>query len=399
MNTRIRGADGFRAIACLMVIYHHVMQRLDPIASPTWVQVIQYMGMRGEVGVSIFFVLSGCLLATPFWNAFIGKTPQPKMRTYFQNRAARILPAYYLILILSTFLAVKIIDFEIVWSRIVSGVFLVSHFHWNTFFASELDPPLWTITLEIWSYILLPIVLFSIFWKARTVNSAAIGMGIWIVFLQSLQPLLIKFFMTDDYGKGWDWGWAGGAKLWLPYWNLASFFTQFLLGACAALYISHKKSMGTQPSKKYDLLSLAGILVAFVLIQVRLIPGVPDAITRQPYISPVYAALVAFALATVPFSTFLANFLEMRFFKRVATLSFGLYLWHYMIMQIWQNKMDETYYYYGTINLGRWADSTLMIILLTWLVAEISWRFFEAPILRKSRANIEKRERNQLPSL
>ena len=70
-----------------------------------------------------------------------------------------------------------------------------------------------------------------------------------------------------------------------------------------------------------------------------------------------------------------------------------------MIMQIWQNKMDETYYYYGTINLGRWADSTLMIILLTWLVAEISWRFFEAPILRKSRANIEKRERNQLPSL
>jgi peptidoglycan/LPS O-acetylase OafA/YrhL len=355
--------------------------------------------MRGEVGVSIFFVLSGCLLATPFWNAFIGKTPQPKMRTYFQNRAARILPAYYLILILSTFLAVKIIDFEIVWSRIVSGVFLVSHFHWNTFFASELDPPLWTITLEIWSYILLPIVLFSIFWKARTVKAAAIGMGIWIVFLQSLQPLLIKYFMTDDYGKGWDWGWAGGAKLWLPYWNLASFFTQFLLGASAALYISHRKSKGTQPSKKYDLLSLAAILVAFVLIQVRLIPGVPDAITRQPYISPLYAAIVAFALATVPFSTFLANFLEMRFFKRVATLSFGLYLWHYMIMQIWQNKMDDTYYYYGTSNLGRWADSTLIVILLTWVFAEISWRFFESPILRKSRNNIDKRERNQLPSL
>jgi len=399
MNSRIRGADGFRAIACLMVIYHHVMQRLDPIASPMWVQVIQYMGMRGEVGVSIFFVLSGCLLATPFWNAFIGHTPQPKMRTYFQNRAARILPAYYLILILSTLLAVQILDFKIVWSRIVSGVFLVSHFHWNTFFASELDPPLWTITLEIWSYILLPIVLFSIFWKSRTVKAAAIGMGIWIVFLQSLQPLIIKFFMTDDYLKGWEWGWAGGAKLWLPYWNLASFFTQFLLGACAALYISHKKSKGTQPSRKYDLLSLAGILVAFALIQVRLIPGVPDAITRQPYLSPVYAALVAFALANVPFSRFLGNFLEMRFFKRVATLSFGLYLWHYMIMQIWQNKMDDTYYYYGTINLGRWADSTLLVIMLTWVFAEISWRFFEAPILRKSRANIDKRERTQLPSL
>ena len=399
MNSRIKGADGFRAMACILVIYHHVSQRLDPGASPRWLQILHYIGMRGEVGVSVFFVLSGCLLATPFWNAFIGNTPKPKLRTYFQNRAARILPGYYFLLALSTFLAVELIDFKIVWSRIIAGILLVSHFHWNTFFSSELDGPLWTITLEIWSYILLPIVLFSIFRKVRTVKAAAIGMGIWIVFLQSLQPLIIKFFMTDDYMKGWNYGLAGGAKQWLPYWNLASFFSQFLLGASAALYIAQKKSKLTVASRKYDLLTVTGILLAFVLVQMRLTPGVQDPLTQQPYLSPIYAALVAFALATVPFSTFLANFLEMRFFKRVATLSFGLYLWHYMIMQIWQNKMDETYYYYGTSNLGRWADSTLMIILLTWLVAEISWRFFEAPILRKSRANIEKREKNQLPSL
>ena len=224
-------------------------------------------------------------------------------------------------------------------------------------------------------------------------------MGIWIVFLQSLQPLIIKFFMTDDYMKGWNYGLAGGAKQWLPYWNLASFFSQFLLGASAALYIAHKKSKLTVASRKYDLLTVTGILLAFVLVQMRLTPGVQDPLTQQPYLSPIYAALVALALANVPFSKYTSNFLERRFFKRVATLSFGLYLWHYMIMQIWQNKMDETYYYYGTSNLGRWADSTLMIILLTWLFAEISWKFFEAPILRKSRDNIEKREKNQLPSL
>ena len=399
MNSRIKGADGFRAMACILLIYHHVSQRLDPGASPRWLQILHYIGMRGEVGVSVFFVLSGCLLATPFWNAFIGNTPKPKLRTYFQNRAARILPGYYFLLALSTFLAVELIDFKIVWSRIIAGILLVSHFHWNTFFSSELDGPLWTITLEIWSYILLPIVLFSIFRKVRTVKAAAIGMGIWIVFLQSLQPLIIKFFMTDDYMKGWNYGLAGGAKQWLPYWNLASFFSQFLLGASAALYIAHKKSKLTVASRKYDLLTVTGILLAFVLVQMRLTPGVQDPLTQQPYLSPIYAALVALALANVPFSKYTSNFLERRFFKRVATLSFGLYLWHYMIMQIWQNKMDETYYYYGTSNLGRWADSTLMIILLTWLFAEISWKFFEAPILRKSRDNIEKREKNQLPSL
>ena len=34
MNSRIKGADGFRAMACILVIYHHVSQRLDPGASP-----------------------------------------------------------------------------------------------------------------------------------------------------------------------------------------------------------------------------------------------------------------------------------------------------------------------------------------------------------------------------
>ena len=397
MNSRIKGADGFRAMACILVIYHHVSQRLGPGASPRWLQILHYIGMRGEVGVSVFFVLSGCLLATPFWNAFIGNTPKPKLRTYFQNRAARILPGYYFLLALSTFLAVELIDFKIVWSRIIAGILLVSHFHWNTFFSSELDGPLWTITLEIWSYILLPIVLFSIFRKVRTVKAAAIGMGIWIVFLQSLQPLIIKFFMTDDYMKGWNYGLAGGAKQWLPYWNLASFFSQFLLGASAALYIAHKKSKLTVASRKYDLLTVTGILLAFVLVQMRLTPGVQDPLTQQPYLSPIYAALVALALANVPFSKYTSNFLERRFFKHVATVSFGLYLWHQMIMEI--IKIDSTYYYYGTTNIGHWADTSFLVVLISYILATTSWKIYEAPILRKSRDNIEKREKNQLPSL
>ena len=399
MNSRIKGADGFRAVACMLVIYHHVSQRLNPAMSPRWLQILQYIGMRGEVGVSVFFVLSGCLLATPFWNAFVGNTPQPKLRTYFQNRAARILPGYYFLLAFSTFLAVKLIHFKIVWSRIIAGVLLVSHFHWNTFFAAEIDPPLWTITLEIWSYILLPIVLYSIFKRVRTVKAAAIGMFIWIVFLQSLQPLIIKFFMTDPYMKGWDYGLAGGAKQWLPYWNLASFFSQFLLGASAALYIAHKKSKSTEASRKYDLLTATGILLAFVLIQVRLTPGVPDPITRQPYISPIYAALVAFALANVPFSKYISNFLEKRFFKRVATISFGLYLWHQMIMTIIQVKMDPTYFYYGTVDVGHWADTSFLVIVISYVLASTSWKIYESPILRWSRSNIAKREARQLSSL
>ena len=65
-TSRILGADGLRAIACLLVVWHHTSQKLDPSGTGPLVTALQFLGMRGEVGVSMFFVLSGCLLSLPF---------------------------------------------------------------------------------------------------------------------------------------------------------------------------------------------------------------------------------------------------------------------------------------------------------------------------------------------
>jgi len=48
----INGADGFRAIACLLVLYHHLTQKMNPDSAPDWFAPIHHFGMRGEVGVS-----------------------------------------------------------------------------------------------------------------------------------------------------------------------------------------------------------------------------------------------------------------------------------------------------------------------------------------------------------
>ena len=58
-TARIPGADGLRAIACLLVIWHHTAQKLNPEGLSPLVGVLHFLGMRGEVGVSLFFVLSG----------------------------------------------------------------------------------------------------------------------------------------------------------------------------------------------------------------------------------------------------------------------------------------------------------------------------------------------------
>ena len=70
---RIPGADGLRALACLLVVWHHTTQRFNPENSSDWIKGIHFLGMRGEVGVSLFFVLSGCLLSLAASKKYSGK--------------------------------------------------------------------------------------------------------------------------------------------------------------------------------------------------------------------------------------------------------------------------------------------------------------------------------------
>jgi peptidoglycan/LPS O-acetylase OafA/YrhL len=81
-TARIPGADGLRAIACLLVIWHHTAQKLNPEGLSPLVGVLHFLGMRGEVGVSLFFVLSGCLLSVPFWASFVERKPFPSIKRY-----------------------------------------------------------------------------------------------------------------------------------------------------------------------------------------------------------------------------------------------------------------------------------------------------------------------------
>jgi peptidoglycan/LPS O-acetylase OafA/YrhL len=149
---RIPGADGLRAIACLLVVWHHTTQRFNPEAAADWIQSIHFFGMRAEVGVSLFFVLSGCLLSLPFWSSFVNGERTPSIRFYAINRAARIIPAFWFNLIFCTVIAYLVFDQSINWWRLISGLFFINSYHYSSFFPAELNGPLWSIGLEVSCY-------------------------------------------------------------------------------------------------------------------------------------------------------------------------------------------------------------------------------------------------------
>ena len=392
-----------RAFACLLVVFHHLTQRLnpDPMVLPRWLQDVHCFGMRGEVGVSIFFVLSGCLLSLPFWKAFLADQPTPRLRMYASSRLARIVPAYYLLLLVSALLGAMLFRFPTNYARVVASMTFVNNFNYKTFFPSDIDTPMWSIGLEVWCYILLPLVLLSILGRIRTLRGAALSLFGFIAFLQALNPWLISVLMTDGHRKGWQYGLVGGAKVWFPYWNLATFFSQFLLGSAAALYICARAHTRSAPRLRADLVGVSALVVAFVLVLIRLNPGNPDEFTRQPYVSPFFAALIALSIAATSQGKWFWRVLDNQVLKYVAKISFGLYLWHWLIISLIQFKWEPNFLYFGMHSVARWAEVSSAVLLASAVIASLSWFIVEQPILNWNRRITAAEDRNsdtQLPS-
>ncbi|MEI2393804.1 acyltransferase family protein, partial [Paenibacillus phytohabitans] len=139
-RTRLAGADGIRAIACLSVILHHLSQKLVMPAQKPWLQEVQSVLLLGNSGVSLFFLLSGFLLSFPFWSAYLENKPYPSIRTYAVRRAARIMPGFYVSFLVCLLLVWRLdIPTEYLWRRIITGFTFTSGFHYTTFFPSDLN--------------------------------------------------------------------------------------------------------------------------------------------------------------------------------------------------------------------------------------------------------------------
>lgn len=384
-SLRIPGADGLRAIACLLVVWHHTTQRFNPETAAGWIQNIHFFGMRGEVGVSLFFVLSGCLLSLPFWNAFVNAERLPSLRTYVINRAARIIPAFWINLIFCTLIAFWVFDQSINWWRLISGLFFINSYHYSSFFPAELNGPLWSIGLEVSCYLLLPIVLFTIIKSTKRLSLAFAGLIAWILALQLLNPWIISKFMTGEDLKGWQYGLTGGAKQWLPYWNIDSFFSQFLCGSLAALTIVTLTARGIKRSRAFDISSVVFSIAAIWLVANRLLPGAPDSFMKQPYLAPFYAILMAAVLVSASMSTHIFKILDNKLFRWIAKLSFSIYLWHMFLIEIIERSILDNYVYYGLTDIWQWILISSIVLVVSMAIAAMSWRFVESPVLQFAR--------------
>jgi len=86
--------DGIRAISIIWVVLHHL-----PVSVPPWLEAIR---LRGDLGVELFFAVSGFLVTRSLWQC-VERAPENSKRTvlydFFIRRTSRIFPPYYLTLL------------------------------------------------------------------------------------------------------------------------------------------------------------------------------------------------------------------------------------------------------------------------------------------------------------
>jgi peptidoglycan/LPS O-acetylase OafA/YrhL len=95
-NPRFPLFDSLRAVAALSVLFFHVAFVQDGFTNP---DLARYL-VQLNIGVAIFFLVSGFLLYRPFVAARFADEPRPALVPYAIRRVFRIVPAYWVALLL-----------------------------------------------------------------------------------------------------------------------------------------------------------------------------------------------------------------------------------------------------------------------------------------------------------
>jgi peptidoglycan/LPS O-acetylase OafA/YrhL len=325
--------------------------------------------------VSLFFVLSGFVLFRPYAVAAAVGSPWPGVGRYALRRVLRILPAYWLLVVVCFLTVTDEVPDLGTWIRHLT---LTQHYT-----QQPLLPGVgiaWTLVVEAVFYALLPALAVGLFGRAgrrhpavwrpgRTVAiQLAAGFVISIAWLSQIRPGRLSVFLHAN---------------WFP-----SFAMCFAVGMAMAV-ASVARHTGTAPRRWAVLDHLGQAPWACASIGVGLfalstsaagplgglgIPTAGDLVAEQL----LYLGASTFILLPVVFGarrTGLHAVLAHPVPHWVGTVSYGLFLWHPTVVHA-----------IAAVQGPPWGTSTVRLFLLTLagglLLAAVSWYGVERPALR-----------------
>ncbi|WP_138994680.1 acyltransferase [Larkinella sp. C7] len=369
-----KGFNGIRFIAAFAVIIHHIEEYKSVfflgIDNLNDRPVIYQLG---KFGVALFFVLSGFLI-TYLLLAEKQKTGTVDIAKFYIRRMLRIWPLYFLIVLLSFFVFPTIGLLQMpIWSettfhhfyeKLTLYLLVLPNLVSGLYEPMPLSGHVWSIGVEEQFYLFWPWLVLSRHFKKTLIIIGAIGLvlaGVFFYYRFILNPYHLAKEQTHPV-----------------LFFVSMFMAQFRIGCMAIgglgaylvfknhpiLEILHRKSVQ---------IIMYLFLIAFIATGFR-VPGINYEF---------YAVLFCFLLINLASNPQSVVQFENPLMKFMGSISYGLYIYHpvaiTLVLNLLAGRRDNPGLLHSFLfNLQAYA----LIILLTILLAYLSYTYFEKPFLR-----------------
>jgi len=386
--------DGFRGLAALTVVLYHVVYGagLAPLANG----FLRNVFMSGYMGVDFFFVISGFVLFLP---TVLADGRFGNVRAFGVRRAARIIPAYYVVLVGAVVLQPLLTDkgTALPWDSGTGAFSFLLHlsFLQHSVGLLRLYPEgflvlgvVWTLTLEVMFYLTLPLVaswyfrhpfvgffialVASLAWRLSVVH-ASFSLG-WLPATAS--PNLLRLILVTQF---------------------PTFLAQFAAGMTAAwLFVRWRRA--DQPWVPRVAVGVQ-VVAAVAIVWGMRTAGIHDmTATSGTYAHWTATLPIALAFAVLMLATVLAPRwaqwpVANRAARGLGDISYGVYLWHLLVIGFVVTTLGFS------PNQTTGAFLTLLAATLTGslVLATLSLVFVERPCIRWARRRSRRIERPGQP--
>ena len=347
----ITGLDGIRAIAVIMVLAYHLKLALFK---------------SGFLGVTVFFVLSGYLI-TGILISEVEEEGTIDLKNFWLRRIRRLVPA-----VMS--MAVVIIFVSAVVNRVIftKGCkdFLASVLGFNNwwqifnkvsyFEAAGVPSPFthcWSLAIETQFYLIYPLILLGIYKLAKSRGEGRAKRGLLFAGVTLLLALISVILMIVLFDPQQD-----ASRV---YYGTDTRAFSLLFGALLAILWDYR--MVPRRLSACVNMVLGSVSFAVLLVMTIAINGSSNFWYRGgQFVGTILTVLVIYTV--LGRKTWLSRFLSNPVLKWIGDRSYSIYLWHYPIILLISKGIKASW----------WI--TLIEIVLSVVLAELSYRFIETPI-------------------
>lgn len=336
-RTRFGSLDALRAISVLAVLWQHVSGRPGPALS-----------QNGYLGVQFFFAISGFLITTLLLREH-SRTGGISLRRFYARRSLRIFPLYYATLLAYVLLIVLGLTSAAQAASFIAHLpaFLTYTTNWFVSSTGSSVPFYfaWSLATEEQFYLLWPPLLVLLLSRAR-------GRRLALPVLLGVAAAAEIALLVGDQ-----------SVLWIHI--VARLSVPIILGAALALLLDRPRTFAPVAAilgRRWSAPVVFGALALVLCFPVR--PELPE-------------VLMVLAVGTVVIreDTPLSPFLRWRPLVFVGTISYGVYLLHMLAANVVRMVLHQH------ASPVLFALTVPTVVVVAWL----SFRYFEGPLLRLKR--------------